>query len=315
MRIEAAYELLANAFAAGRPAHGYLVIAPPRGAGQALTERVLALLFCEADSKPCGECRGCVRVAEHRHPDLLWIEPQKKSRIISVDEVRDMQSRVYQTSFEGGWRAVVLAGADRLGAPAANAFLKTLEEPPSRCVFFLLTDRPQGLLPTILSRCQRVTVEGVGEMLPDDVRERLVSILAMDSSRSVVASLGQADLLQGLLKGVRDAVEKGETEQAEAEGVEDAAIIDARTSARFREIRSAVMRFAVVWYRDVVMLLCGQEGVVYNTEHIDILKAHASRVTTRTAMRNVQRVEEMHRRLERNVADRAVYSLGFAGIK
>jgi DNA polymerase-3 subunit delta' len=316
MKIQVAYELLQNAFASGRAAHAYLIAAPPRGAGQALADRLLQYLFCEADKKPCGECGGCTRVGGHTHPDVLWMEPQKKSRIISVDEVRTMQSRIYQTSFEGGWKAVVIVGADRLRDAAANAFLKTLEEPPSRSVFLLLTDSPQSLLPTILSRCQSLAVEGEeDDGLQDDVRERLVHILSTDSAGSAVASLAQAGEMMHLLKAVRVAVEEGEAEQADEDGVEDAAVRDARITARCKEVQAAMMVFAVSWYRDIVMLLCGAEDVVYNVAHAEVLKAHAARITLQDALRNVRHVEEMHRRLERNVQDSAVLGLGFASIK
>ena len=156
MTPDSAFALLRNSFEGGRLAQAYVVAAPPRGSGSELALRLLQLIYCESADRPCGECRQCVEVAGYSHPDVLWVEPQKKSRVIAVDQIRAVEQRIYHTSFLGGWKACVLLGADRLSPGAANAFLKTLEEPPGRSIFLLLTDGPQFLLPTILSRCQRI---------------------------------------------------------------------------------------------------------------------------------------------------------------
>ena len=87
---------------------------------------------------------------------MLWIEPESKSRRILIAQVRDIQHRIYKTAFAGGWKACVLVGADRMGMEAANAFLKTLEEPPSTVTIVLLTNDYDAVLPTIASRCQVV---------------------------------------------------------------------------------------------------------------------------------------------------------------
>ena len=141
MNIDKAFEYLKKGLASGRLAHSYVVTAPPRGDGLLLAERVYQLLFCDDPGRGCGKCKGCRQVSEHTHPDLLWVEPQKKSRIISIDQIRELQKRIRKTSFAGGWKGCVLVGADRMPAPAANAFLKTLEEPPAKSLIFLLTEK------------------------------------------------------------------------------------------------------------------------------------------------------------------------------
>ncbi|MDP6525832.1 MAG: DNA polymerase III subunit [Kiritimatiellia bacterium] len=315
MNITAAYELLKNAFASGRAAHAYILAGPPRGSCQAVTEKVLQLLFCES-GEACGECRGCQRVVEHSHSDVLWVEPEKKSRIISIDQVRNLQTRVFQTSFEGGWRSCVIVAADRLGQEAANAFLKTLEEPPERCVFFLLTDSPQSLLPTILSRCQHLRLGGEKEELPDDVEARLVEILSMTGENGSLGALGQADAMKALLKDIKTAVEEGEAELAEEEATaHEKDVLDARVGARFREVRTSLVRFVMLWFRDVLMLLCDADALVYNTRHIEAIRKRAAAVSLSQAMKDLAMIEEMHRRLERNVNDAVVFSLLFTSLE
>ena len=91
MRIDDAVESFGAALRAGRLAQAYLLIGPPRGAGRALADRVLQLLFCEQAPEICGACRGCRQAAEHTHPDMLWVEPQLKSRAIAIGAVRELQ--------------------------------------------------------------------------------------------------------------------------------------------------------------------------------------------------------------------------------
>lgn len=314
MKAEQALELLCHAFDAGRSAHGYLVVGPPRGTAQAVVDRLLQHLFCTETARPCGECVACRQSLLHTHPDLHWLEPEKKSRQFGADTVRDLTRMANQTSYAGGWRAGVLVNADRLTPSAANAFLKTLEEPPPRCAFFLLTDAPQALLPTILSRCQRVTVEGPPVALPADVEARLVGILSMGRPDRALFALGQSDQLKALLDEVKEAIAEGEAgdggEAAEADVDDD--VLAARVSARFRETRSAILQFMLAWQRDVVMLLCGCDHLVYNTPHVDALRRAAAGLTFRSALRNIGVVEALARRLERNMPEEPVFELGFA---
>lgn len=315
LKITAAYELLKNAFVSGRAAHAYILAGPPRGNCQVLTEKTLQLLFCES-GEACGECRSCQRIHDHSHSDVLWVEPEKKSRIISIGQVRNLQSRVFQTSFEGGWRSCVIVAADRLGPEAANAFLKTLEEPPERCVFFLLTDSPQSLLPTILSRCQHLRLGGEKEGLPEDVEARLVEILSVTGENGNLGALGQADAMKALLKDIKSAVEEGEAELAEEEATsQEKDVLDARVGARFREVRTSLVRFIMLWFRDVLMLLCDADGLVYNSHHIGAIRKRAAAVSRSQAIKDLEMIEEMHRRLERNVNDAVVFSLLFTSLE
>ena len=143
MDVDHAYDLIERAVRAGRVANAYLLVGGVRGMAGELADRVLHLLFGPGD----------LRV----HPDIHRLAPAKKTRIISVDAMRErMIDPMEKTTFMGGWKAGVVLGADRLKTESANAFLKTLEEPPPQTLFLLLSERPEQLLPTIISRCQRI---------------------------------------------------------------------------------------------------------------------------------------------------------------
>jgi DNA polymerase-3 subunit delta' len=294
-------------------AHAYVVAGVLRGEARELAEKALSLVFCSSARRPCGTCRGCASVRDRTHPDVLWVEPQKRSRRISIEQVRSLQSRMSQTSFAGGWKACVIVGADRLSDEAANAFLKTLEEPAPRSLFLLLTDGPQFLLPTIASRCHPILLRTDEDTLEDAWRGRLLGILAEEERGLAVQAFARADRVQRLLKDIKEAAE-AEIRESSAEEAEDedADTRDARASARYREMRSALLRCMLLWYRDVLLLVCGgDERLVRNTASLESLRAKSRALSYRQALRNVETVLAMNRQLESNIAESAVLGHGF----
>lgn len=156
-------------FAAGRDrAHHAWLVAGPRGLGK----RTLALhlardLLCEsptADALACGNCDGCRYVAAGTHPDLRLIEPWRiepdGTRVavqeIGIDAIRDLTGFTQITSHRRGVRVAIVAPAERLTVEAANALLKTLEEPPAGTILVLVSHLPGRLLATVASRCLRI---------------------------------------------------------------------------------------------------------------------------------------------------------------
>jgi DNA polymerase III subunit delta' len=318
MTPDEAFEHIRHAFEANRLAQGYVIAGPPRGEGAALAERILQLLCCEGSPRPCGQCRPCRQTAAHASADGLWIEPQKRSRIISVDQVRDLQRQVYQTSYSAGWKACVLIGADRFSGEAANAFLKVLEEPPGKCLFLLLSDSPQALLPTVISRCQRLTLTGGESVVEPEWRQDLLDALIQASAGSrypSLVALAAAERLESLMKKMKDRAEDEEKallpEGLDAEEKED--LLGARVSARYREMRSRLMRSLLLWYRDVLLVVCGaDEALLHHREHIGALREQGGRLTYRQARRNVEIVSDMYRQLEMNLKEGPVLGFGFA---
>ena len=139
-----------------------LVFAGPDGVGKRRTAVALAqVLNCERVTTgahgidACGTCAACTRIARGVHADILVIEPGDTGSI-KVDQVREAIERAAYRPFEGRRRVVIVDQADALMSEAQNALLKTLEEPPPASMFVLITARPDVLLPTVRSRCQRL---------------------------------------------------------------------------------------------------------------------------------------------------------------
>ena len=168
MEVDSAYSLIARAIDAGQTANGYLIVGDVRGNASELAERILKKLFPLA-----GE-----QIENRTHPDVVWLEPEGKSRIIKVESMREkLVGPMNSTSFSGGWKVGVVCGADRMREEAANAFLKTLEEPTPKTMFLLLTDAPDAILPTIVSRTQRVELEVTGDFLDPETMGEIVRMV------------------------------------------------------------------------------------------------------------------------------------------
>lgn len=145
--------VLTAAIARDAVGHAYL-FSGPRGVGKTTTARLLAMAVnCEqgTDEAPCGECESCLLIRRGNHPDVTEIDAASNN---SVDDIRELREQVRLASLRGGYRVWILDEAHMLSRSAANALLKTLEEPPPNLIFVLATTEPEKLLPTVLSRCQ-----------------------------------------------------------------------------------------------------------------------------------------------------------------
>lgn len=143
-----------------RIGHAYL-FSGPRGVGKTTTARLLAMAVnCEAQDKPCGVCASCQLVREGAHPDVTELDAASNN---SVEDIRDLREKVRLSPIRGGRRVWILDEAHMLSKSAANALLKTLEEPPEGLVFILATTEPEKLPPTILSRTQHFRFRRLSE--------------------------------------------------------------------------------------------------------------------------------------------------------
>jgi DNA polymerase-3 subunit delta' len=186
-----AISILRQAMAHGRLAHAYL-FAGADGIGKRLTALTLAkAMNCLAPpeaGEACEQCSSCLKINSSNHADVLLIEPD--GDFIKIDQVRELQRQLRFRPLEGGRRACILDSADRLNEAAANALLKTLEEPPAETHLFLITSRPHNLLPTILSRCQWIKFKPLS-------RDHLARILISASSFTEEQALFYASLSGG----------------------------------------------------------------------------------------------------------------------
>jgi len=135
-------------------AHAYLLQGPQGIGKRALADRLMALLLCKVPGhEPCGACKSCHLLVAGSHPDHFLLQPEEADKAILVDQVRSLVSFVSQTAQLGGRKVILIEPAEAMNLNAANALLKSLEEPSGNTVMLLVSHQPSRLLATIRSRC------------------------------------------------------------------------------------------------------------------------------------------------------------------
>lgn len=184
-------------------AHAYLLHGPAGIGKRVLAENFVHFLLCQhpEDGKACGQCKACQLLAAGTHPDYFLLEPEEAEKPIRVDQVRELVNFVVQTAQLGGRKVVLLEPAEAMNLNAANALLKSLEEPSGNTVLLLISHQPSRLLPTIKSRCvQQACPQSTAAQahawltsaLPDESPEALDELLVLAGGSPLTAQRLQA---------------------------------------------------------------------------------------------------------------------------
>ncbi|MDO3386579.1 DNA polymerase III subunit delta' [Gilvimarinus sp. SDUM040013] len=134
-----------------------IMLAGPQGLGKRHFARVMAqYLLCQSprSESACGRCKSCELNKAGTHPDYKTVAPEEPGKAIRVDDIRALAETQGKTAQQSGYKVVVLEPAEAMNTNAANALLKTLEEPAEKTLLVLVSDAPSSVLPTIRSRCQ-----------------------------------------------------------------------------------------------------------------------------------------------------------------
>jgi DNA polymerase III subunit delta' len=300
-------------------AHAYLLMGPA-GIGKAtLARRLAQALICErATGEPCLECRACKRAASGNHPDVRMISlatqhaaqkaDEAKGRELKIDTVREWQRDIDLRPFEACRRVFVLDDADKLTDQAANAMLKTLEEPPPYAVLILIAHGAGDLLPTIVSRCRVLRLRPVSRRVLADALERQYQLAAGDAALLAAWSGGRAGwaiaavndperiewqqtCLEGLLTlrgGGRAARLKWAEERAKEYRTDQPAVMDQ-------------LQLWQTWWRDVLLVACGtSRGMTYLDRRAEI-EATASTVSATAIHGFLRHIDQTREQLADNV--------------
>jgi DNA polymerase-3 subunit delta' len=272
---EWAVELLDRSIATGKLSHAYLFVGPRQVGKHTLAKATAQAILCTGDEPPCGTCRACRLVMADRHPDVQLIAPDGTS--IKIEAIREMQHAVSLSAVEGPHRVVIIDEFDRATTSAANALLKTLEEPPRGVVLLLTTARLESLLPTIVSRCQVISLR----LLPV---ERVIAALRARGIES-----GQAHLLGRLSQGrigwalaaAQDEHLLAQRQQAldAVRSLRHASHVDrfswAQSLSKKPDQVPYVLDIMASWWRDVLLLAAGSKAPIANVDHEDELQEWA----------------------------------------
>ena len=293
--------VLKRSLAANRVAHAYL-FEGIEGCGKMLTAfSLVEALFC-GSPEPCGACHACRKLANRHHPDLHLLEPEKG--IIKIDRIREIQRELSLRPVDAPKKACIVSQADRMNQAAANAFLKTLEEPPGNAVLILLSDTPTALLPTILSRCQRLRFNPLSQgVVTGLLSARGVTAEEARSAASLAGGSMEKALAitrQGSLARRREIVE-----QVIDLTPRNFALLTA-TAERLgheREEAQEVVEVLTLFFRDVLLSRHGACSLV-NADLQAFVERTAESLSTRGILERLEAVTGAGRSLLRNVNPR-----------
>ncbi|MCL0097333.1 DNA polymerase III subunit delta' [Dehalococcoidia bacterium] len=310
-----AVDSLKRSLADGRLAHAYLFVGPPHVGKMTLAITLAQALNCPAEDKPCGECRSCRRIAWGKHSDVQVIaraetETRRGSSVrkeISIDQIREMQHNVSLKPYEGDQRLIIIDGAEHMSAEAANSLLKTLEEPPPSTTFTLLAVDEGSLLPTIVSRCQRLRLSP--QPVPA-VKQALVERWGVPSER--------ADLLARICHGcIGWAISAIDNEEALAKrsahldslislsrgDVSERFVFAAQLATQFGKDRASVgkqLELWLTWWRDLLLMKNGCVEFITNTDRREALQEAAAQYPLSAIGRMLKSIRETVQQLEQN---------------
>lgn len=249
-----------------RVAHAYLFCGPP-GSGKHTTGLALAAaLNCtEEPGSGCHRCGPCNKIAEGIHPDITTLERQGAARIIPIATIRtQVIPRLGMPPHEGRARVFLIGEATALQGPAANALLKTLEEPPARTHFVLATTSPDQLLPTIRSRCQRINFAA----LPAGLRAEFARDEEDDSASAIHE-------LAGALRSAIDKRDFDSLQQSASRASSDKTLLGAILVELARTLHQEAVTSAMNHELDHAALRSHQAKAVLETHDAVALQAHA----------------------------------------
>jgi DNA polymerase-3 subunit delta' len=177
---------LRKAWAANRLSHALLLQGAEGVGKQTFAAWLACAVLCDKSTgstlRCCGECASCALFAAGSHPDLILVIPEEDKQQISIDQVRAATERLTKTSYRQGYKVAIVDPAHLMTPSAANSVLKTLEEPSARSLLLLITSQPSMLLPTVRSRCQKVTIARPS-------RDEAIAWLREKSGRAIEAAL------------------------------------------------------------------------------------------------------------------------------
>jgi DNA polymerase-3 subunit delta' len=267
---EQGVQLLQRSLERGRLAHAYLFIGHHLDDLEVVARTLAKTLNCRRPVRKngaavdcCDQCLSCRKIEAASHPDMHWLRPESKSRIITVEQIRDLIREVQLKPTEAEYKAAAVVAADRLKVEAANAFLKTLEEPPPKSILILLSTEPQRILETILSRCLRLNLGASGPRRPD--AEQLAwltkfSEISGADQRSLIGRYRLMDVLLRKLNRLRELIEKQLTDRSPLQRYPDAEKewqekweneLKAAIEAEYRRQRADWLGLLQRWLRDV----------------------------------------------------------------
>ena len=311
---------LQPALVQGRESHAYLLTGPPHVGKLTLAREIAQAVSClQGPGAPCGECAQCRRIADGLHADVRVVDIEFSRKVedrntvttITIGAIREVERVVSLNPFEGPRTVVIIDGAGSMTTDAANALLKTLEEPPPGVLFLLLAADEEALLPTIRSRCQtlallpmsrRQMIDFLSERhgLDEDEADRLFRLSrgCLGWALQALADPQILDQRQADLERMRETIGAGLASRFSYANEVASLFSSDRPAAR--ELLALWLR----WWRDLLLVKQGAEEYLHNADLAEELRAHAETVSVAQIAAFIRRLQDTMAALDANASPR-----------
>lgn len=297
---------LKNAIKSQRISHAYLLVGPDGVGKSFLALQFAKALNCLEDSgDSCDRCTACSKIDNTNHPDIYQIEPETKAGSIKIAQIREIQNKIYLKPYEGKRKVFIIREAGQMTEEAQNALLKVLEEPPADSILILVASTESSLLPTIVSRCQRIKFSNLGK---DEVADILIRKFATDRNAAQILAylsegrLGAAiSMKQHDVPLWREKILNGLLNQASGSLEQDFEEAQKEYQLMGLDILSS-------WYRDVLVCKVGTDSLS-NIDRIEKINEEARRLSVDDIEKTLDGLSAAFISLKKNANPKLVFSV------
>jgi DNA polymerase III subunit delta' len=304
---EWAVNLLAEHVAQGRERHAYLITGPQGVGRKTLAIRFAQALNCPTPSspgQPCRKCPTCQRIEALQHPDLTVVQAEHEGEVLRIDQVRDLQHSLALAPYEARYRIAIVLRFEEANPGAANALLKTLEEPPGQVVLLLTAKSAENLLPTIVSRCEVLRLRPLSIEQTSQGLQSLKSVPAETADRLAHISDGRPGY------ALRLYTQPGLLEQRQSALDHLMRLLGSSRRERFAFVAESLDKKAdlrnelqvwLTYWRDVLISAAGLPDSFTNIDYSTQARQVADEIGLQRAQSYVKSTEDTIERIDRNV--------------
>ena len=311
---ERVIESLRNAEQRGRLAHAYLFTGPSQIGKTTLATDLACIVNCQHIKKPCGECGPCKRILQGIHADVKIVRVSRDDATtgnrlsIGIDQIRQLEKEANLKPYEGTCRVFIVEETHLMSSEAANALLKTLEEPPDQVIILLLSSEPHTIPVTVVSRCQQMNLYPIA---PNLIYDHIKSTTQLEDARiQEIASESYGRM--GWAIQVIDQREMFDKRQKIIDRFED--LLNVPLSIKFSYANELVskqninrdeivneLKLLQLWFRDMLMLYVGSPNLVVNYTRIDSLLPISELLSHTQIIRAIKDIDHSIKLLKINV--------------
>jgi DNA polymerase-3 subunit delta' len=285
-----AIAFLKHNLAAENAAHAFLFTGPAHVGKLTMAFDLAQALNCQSDEPPCGKCTSCERILQGKHSDVMLIDldnspgtqdASSRSKI-SINDIKEIERSASLFPYEGIYRVFIINGAENMSREAANSLLKILEEPPPQVIFALTATDETHLLPTVISRCQRIDLVPLPSA---EIENILVRSCGIESEKAkLIARLSGGCPGWALNASINDTYLNERADRLSqitpllTSNWEDRFTYAAQFENK-RKKAEDILNIWLAWWRDILLVKGGCKEYIVNIDYISTIETWARTLT------------------------------------